>query len=109
MGYIAHHEYGRCQDAAEPFDSEKVEGPPDNHALPSLGYVRGYFAGWSDHKKGRGYGHSAPPLAAICGVVAPSQGPNGEPLACAWPESHLPDLPHSWAWVPTVHSRGDAR
>lgn len=37
---------------------------------------------------------------SICGVIAPNQGPNGEPLACAYWPGHLP-VEHSWAWVPT--------
>ena len=35
----------------------------------------------------------------ICGVVLPNAGPNGEPLACAWPADHLAE--HSWASLPT--------
>lgn len=37
--------------------------------------------------------------ALICGVVCPC-GPNGEPLACAFPPGHEP-REHSWATLPT--------
>jgi hypothetical protein len=84
-------------------------------ALPTMGFVRGYFAGWSDARAGRAYGGTRPAgwdvvrpndlhTEGICGVIAPNQGPAGEPLACAWPDGHLPETPHSWAWVPTLFS-----
>lgn len=34
----------------------------------------------------------------ICGIVCEC-GPNGEPLACGWPEGH--SGPHAWADLPT--------
>lgn len=37
----------------------------------------------------------------MCGVVLPNAGPNGEPLACAWNADHLPEIPHSWASLPS--------
>lgn len=39
--------------------------------------------------------------AATCGVILPNAGPNGEPVACAYPADHLPSA-HSWAFLPTV-------
>lgn len=35
----------------------------------------------------------------ICGVVAPSAGPAGEPVACAYRPKHKGD--HSWVFLPT--------
>lgn len=42
---------------------------------------------------------AAPPF--MCGIVSRA-GPNGEPLACAYPPGHEGD--HSWATLPTFVS-----